>query len=119
MALNWRFSLVAGIGLGLTLTYELGRTASAVEGVAGPQEARGFFSLEQQQISLALLRGFFLGAGAAWAFSIDFGLLFGLLAVTALLLAYWLGFSPSHEFTKPLLCFPAAVRFEVRKVPGQ
>ena len=54
--------------------------------------------LEPQEIGLALLRGFFLGAGAAWAFAIDFGLLFGLLTVTALLLAYWLGFSPSHEF---------------------
>jgi len=98
IALDWRFSLVAGIGLGLSLTYELGRRASAVDGVAGPQEPRGFFSLEPQEIGLALLRGFFLGAGAAWAFAIDFGLLFGLLTVTALLLAYWLGFSPSHEF---------------------
>ena len=44
------------------------------------------------------MRRLFLGAGAAWAFSIDFGLLFGLLTGTALLLAYWLGFSPSHEF---------------------
>jgi hypothetical protein len=98
IALDWRFSLVAGIGLGLSLTYELGRRASAVDGVAGPQEPRGFFSLEPQEIGLALLRGFFLGAGAAWAFAIDFGLLFGLLTGTALLLAYWLGFSPSHEF---------------------
>jgi hypothetical protein len=54
--------------------------------------------LKRQQIILALLRGFFLGAGAAWAFSIDFGLLFGLLTVTALLLAYRLGFSPGREF---------------------
>jgi hypothetical protein len=76
IALDWRFSLVAGIGLGLSFTYELGRRASAVDGVAGPQEPRGFFSLESQEIGLALLRGFFLGA----------------------LLAYWLGFSPSHEF---------------------
>jgi hypothetical protein len=98
LLLDWRFSLVAGIGLGLSLTYELGRRAPAVDGVAGPQEPRGFFSLEPQEIGLALLRGFFLGAGAAWAFAIDFGLLFGLLTVTALLLAYWLGFSPSHEF---------------------
>lgn len=44
--------------------------------MAGPQEPRGFFSLEPQEIGLALLRGFFLGA----------------------LLAYWLGFSPSHDF---------------------
>jgi hypothetical protein len=76
IALDWRFSLVAGIGLGLSFTYELGRRASAVDGVAGPQEPRGFFSLEPQEIGLALLRGFFLGA----------------------LLAYWLGFSPSHDF---------------------
>jgi hypothetical protein len=98
VALDWRFGLVAGIGLGLILTYELGRTASAVEGVARPQRLRGLFSMKRQQISLALLRGFFLGAGAAWAFSIEFGLLFGLLTGTALLLAYWLGFSPSDEF---------------------
>jgi hypothetical protein len=69
IALDWRFSLVAGIGLGLTFTYELGRRASAVEGVAAPQEPREFFSLKRQQISLALLRGSFLAAGAAWAFS--------------------------------------------------
>ena len=30
IALDWRFSLVAGIGLGLSFTYELGRRASAV-----------------------------------------------------------------------------------------
>ena len=98
IALDWRFSIVAGIGLGLTLTYELGRRASAVEGVATPQEPREFFSLKRQQISLSLSRGSFLGAGAAWAFSINFGLLFGLLTVTAMLFAYGLGFSPSHEF---------------------
>lgn len=98
IALDWRFSLVAGIGLGLTFTYELGRRASAVEGVAAPQEPREFFSLKRQQISLALLRGSFLAAGAAWAFSINFGLLFGLLTVTAMLFAFGLGFSPSYEF---------------------
>jgi len=94
IALDWRFSLVAGIGLGLTFTYELGRRDSAGEGVAAPQEPREFFSLKRQQISLALSRGSFLGAGAAWAFSINFGLLFGLLTVTAMLFAYGLGFSP-------------------------
>jgi hypothetical protein len=98
IALDWRFALVGGTGLGLTLTYELGRAASAVEGTTGAQEPRGFFSLKPQQISLVLVRGFFLGAGAAWAFSIDFGLLFGLLTGTALLLAYRLGFSAGHEF---------------------
>ena len=44
------------------------------------------------------MRGSFLAAGAAWAFSINFGLLFGLLTVTVMLFAYGLGFSPSHEF---------------------
>jgi hypothetical protein len=98
IALDWRFAVVAGIGIGLTLTYELGRTASAVERATRAQERFGLFSFEPQEISLVLLRGFCLGAGAAWAFSIDFGLLFGLLTGTALLLAYWLGFTPGHEF---------------------
>jgi hypothetical protein len=44
------------------------------------------------------LRGSFLGTGAAWAFSINFGLLFGLLTVTVMLFASGLGFAPSHEF---------------------
>jgi hypothetical protein len=49
-------------------------------------------------MSLVGWRGSFGGAGAPWAFSLDFGLLFGVLAGTALLLAYRLGFSPSHDF---------------------
>src|SRR5262249_39587673 len=56
IALDWRFALVGGTGLGLTITYELGRTTSAVEGATGTQEPRGFFSLKRQQISLVLLR---------------------------------------------------------------
>jgi hypothetical protein len=98
IALDWRFSLLGGIGLGLTLTYELGRRASAADGVAGAQQPGGLLSLKRQQIALALSRGCFTGAGAAWAFSMAFGLIFGLLTATALLLAFWLGFSPSQEF---------------------
>jgi hypothetical protein len=61
IALDWRFAVVAGIGIGLTLTYELGRTASAVERATRAQERFGLFSFERQQISLVLLRGFSLG----------------------------------------------------------
>ncbi len=106
IALDLRFALVAGIGLGLTLTYELGRMGSSGKEMARPQSWRGFFSLNRQQIGLALLRGFFLGAGAAWAFSIDFGILFGLFTGAALIVGYWLGFSPSQGFeysTRPHL----------------
>lgn len=98
LALDWRFALVAGIGLGLTLTYELGILASPENIDRSNALQKRSHALTRRLIGLACFRGLFLGGGAAWAFSIPLGLWFGLLATIAIITAYGLRFAPSDEF---------------------
>jgi hypothetical protein len=97
LALDWRFALVAGMGLGLVLTYELG-VSQPSEKIEFDLSKKRSHALTRRRLGLACFRGLSLGAGAAWTFSISLGLWFWLLATVALVAAYRLRFAPSDEF---------------------
>lgn len=102
LTLGPAFGFVVGGGFGLALGLEYGYGTS--------KHPKQTSSVNLPLLLLGMVRGFTLGMAACLTYGWKFGVTFGLLATSGIIIQYVLGFSPTREY-------PEASKLSLRRQP--